>query len=36
VIKAMSRPRVASFRADSSVLDEFARSCDWVITGSCD
>jgi hypothetical protein len=36
VIKAMSRPRVASFRADSSLVDDFAQNCDWVITGSCD
>ena len=36
VIKTMTGGRPTSIGADPKQLDEFAKACDWVITGSAD
>ncbi len=36
VIKALTGSRSTTSAADPAQLDEFAKACDWVITGSAD
>jgi hypothetical protein len=36
VIKAMTGSRPSSSRADPALIEQFAASCDWVVTGSAD
>lgn len=36
VIHAMTRHKPVSTPADPAILDELAKSCDWVLVGSAD
>ncbi len=36
VIKALTGTRPTTSRADPAQLDDFAKTCDWVITGTAD